>query len=136
MTSTEFLTHCLRTWNAGLTPSKQYLNATEGLLGESGEVADIFKHQEFHPNKALPVAEFHERLIKEAGDVLYYAAVINKLRLIVVQGVGLTLIVRLRVEIHQSNSRKAIKIECRSLVECSAVRVEIIHPHRTHFEVV
>lgn len=78
MNPTEFLTHCLRTWNAGLTPGKQYLNATEGFIGESGEVADIFKHQEFHPNKALPVAEFHERLIEEAGDVLYYAAVFDK----------------------------------------------------------
>ena len=79
MNPTEFLTHCLRTWNAGVTPNQQYLNATEGFMGESGEVAELFKHQEFHPNKALPVAEFHDRLIKEAGDVLYYAAIINKM---------------------------------------------------------
>ena len=78
MTPTEFVNHCLRTWNAGLTPNKQYLNATQGFLGESGEVAELFKHQQFHPNKALPVAEFHEKLIKEAGDVLYYAAMLDK----------------------------------------------------------
>lgn len=76
MNPTEFLNHCLRTWNAGLSPAKQYLNATEGFIGESGEIAELFKHQEFHPNKALPVAEFHDRLIKEAGDVLYYAAIL------------------------------------------------------------
>lgn len=52
-----------------LTPDDRLLNAALGLAGEAGEFADSVKKIRFHGH-ALDQSE----LIKEVGDLLWYAA--------------------------------------------------------------
>ena len=46
------------------------MNATLGLVGEAGEVADIVKKMQFHTEK--PFEHFRPQLVLELGDVLFY----------------------------------------------------------------
>jgi NTP pyrophosphatase (non-canonical NTP hydrolase) len=62
-----------RTWNnRDLTKEQRLSNACLGLAGEVGEVLEPIKKYLYH-GKPLPEAEV---LIKELGDVLYYASVL------------------------------------------------------------
>lgn len=58
-------------WNKKLN-SQQTLNAAAmGLSGESGEVVDLLKKHIFHEH---PLDK--DKLVKELGDVLYYAEIL------------------------------------------------------------
>ena len=60
------------TWNgAGRCETWQdhIVNATLGLAGEAGEVADVTKKLLFHSE-----ADRHDELVEELGDVCYYLA--------------------------------------------------------------
>jgi len=63
---------CLRTWNHNLTQKDALLNATIGLTGEAGEVADLVKKTVYHGHP-----QDLTKLSKEVGDVLYYVAVLS-----------------------------------------------------------
>jgi NTP pyrophosphatase (non-canonical NTP hydrolase) len=62
------------------TPVDQIDNAVLGIVGEAGEIADLFKKRRFHPAKGDPVESYNEfmREIRlELGDVLFYLALLN-----------------------------------------------------------
>lgn len=62
-----------KTWNYAHrceTSNDHFSNATLGLTGEAGEVADQVKKMLFHTEKSY---EFHRaKLVSEMGDVLFY----------------------------------------------------------------
>lgn len=57
------------TWNFTEDYERRIINAALGIGGESGEVLELIKKASFH-GKPLD----KEKLTKELGDVLYYAA--------------------------------------------------------------
>lgn len=62
-------------------PVDQIDNAVLGIVGEAGEIADLFKKRRFHPSKMDPVESYNEfmREIRlEIGDVLFYLALLNQ----------------------------------------------------------
>ncbi|MGQ9481949.1 nucleoside triphosphate pyrophosphohydrolase family protein [Chloroflexus sp.] len=59
----------MRTLAAGLTPRERLTNAALGLSGEAGEFADTVKKHLFHGHPLN-----REELLKELGDILWYAA--------------------------------------------------------------
>lgn len=59
----------MRTLAAGLTPHERLTNAALGLSGEAGEFADTVKKHLFHGHPLN-----REELLKELGDILWYAA--------------------------------------------------------------
>lgn len=66
------------TWNAWKkceTHDDHHTNAVLGLVGEAGEVADIYKKMWFHKDKPGYLNE----LLLEMGDVMYYWNKIRKL---------------------------------------------------------
>lgn len=66
----EYQRLALRTANiATYTEREIFTNACLGLIGETGEVADIFKKTMFQGHTLAPV-----HLVKELGDVMWYAA--------------------------------------------------------------
>lgn len=64
MNANEYQLLAMRTANGG-----NLVNATLGLAGESGEVADLIKKAEFQGH---PLDE--DKLVEELGDVLWYVA--------------------------------------------------------------
>lgn len=67
MTNGEFTDSVLRTWNKENLFQEQIINATLGIVGEAGEVAEAIKKWRFHGtdlNRA--------KIVEELGDVLYY----------------------------------------------------------------
>ena len=66
----EYQRLALRTANiATYTEREIFTSACLGLIGETGEVADIFKKTMFQGHALAPV-----HLVKELGDVMWYAA--------------------------------------------------------------
>ncbi|WP_322816096.1 nucleoside triphosphate pyrophosphohydrolase family protein [Chloroflexus sp.] len=61
----------MRTLAAGLTPCERLTNAALGLSGEAGEFADTVKKHLFHGHPLN-----REELLKELGDILWYAALV------------------------------------------------------------
>ena len=61
--SKEFMTAVTRVWN----PDGGAMNALLGLVGETGEVVELFKKRNYH-GKQFTL----EQLRDELGDVLYY----------------------------------------------------------------
>ncbi|WP_322821458.1 nucleoside triphosphate pyrophosphohydrolase family protein [Chloroflexus sp.] len=59
----------MRTLAAGPTPRERLTNAALGLSGEAGEFADTVKKHLFHGHPLN-----REELLKELGDILWYAA--------------------------------------------------------------
>lgn len=62
-----------KTWNAAgrcKTAEDHLYNATFGLVGEAGEVADTIKKMQFHKPKDKEAIR-HDLLL-EMGDVMYY----------------------------------------------------------------
>lgn len=62
-----------KTWNyAGRSDTwqDQISNATLGLSGETGEVADQVKKMLYHTQR--PIGFHREKLVSELGDVMYY----------------------------------------------------------------
>ena len=62
---------CQRTWNDSLTERDGVFNATLGLTGEAGEVADLIKKAAFHGHETDA-----DKVAKELGDVCYYVAIL------------------------------------------------------------
>ncbi|MGC8801601.1 MAG: nucleotide pyrophosphohydrolase [Chloroflexus aggregans] len=69
MNADEYQQLALRTLAAGLNRQERLTNAALGLTGEAGEVADTVKKHLFHGH---PLDR--EAMMKELGDVLWYAA--------------------------------------------------------------
>ncbi|MGR5881241.1 nucleoside triphosphate pyrophosphohydrolase family protein [Bacillus cereus] len=73
----------LRTWNTNQDFGGRVLNATLGLSGESGEVADIVKKAIFHGHGFDPAhcpgeeeGNTH-KIALELGDILYYISIMS-----------------------------------------------------------
>jgi len=73
MTFDEYQSAAMRTAALG-TPEDQLACAGLGLAGEAGEVADLVKKLLFHGHPLDAAA--HQKLVKEAGDVLWYLALL------------------------------------------------------------
>lgn len=71
MTPTEYQNLACRTLNKDLDPVLLFASLGLGLTGEAGEVADLIKKHVAHRH---PLDK--EKLLKELGDVLWYAAVL------------------------------------------------------------
>ena len=69
MTLDDYQRLAARTIGSDRTHEQQLANAALGLAGEAGEVADLMKKHLFH---AWPLD--HEKVAKELGDCLWYAA--------------------------------------------------------------
>ena len=69
MTINEYQSLAMRTSNKDLLPSDHLLNGVLGLVGESGEIADLIKKNRMqgHPMDI-------EHVAKELGDVCWYIA--------------------------------------------------------------
>jgi NTP pyrophosphatase (non-canonical NTP hydrolase) len=67
----EYQQHALRTAGKQETKAERYCMASMGLSGEAGETTDYMKKVVFHGHP-LDV----DRVKKEIGDVLWYAAVL------------------------------------------------------------
>lgn len=65
----------LKTWGIPDSPEGQLVHSIIGLAGESGELLDKIKKGLFKPGYGLKP----EDVIKEAGDILYYLAVLTSL---------------------------------------------------------
>ncbi|XCH78865.1 MAG: nucleoside triphosphate pyrophosphohydrolase family protein [Candidatus Dehalobacter alkaniphilus] len=66
----EFQIKSLRTANK-LTPEQMVLNGVLGLNGEAGEIADLYKKATFQGHELD-----EDKLIEEAGDVIWYVAIL------------------------------------------------------------
>lgn len=78
----------LRTCNATLTREECLTNASLGLAGESGEVADLIKKHVFHKH---PLDR--DKLIKEIGDIRWYLELMSHLA-----GVSMEEVERINIE--------------------------------------
>lgn len=67
----EYQKLAMRTKNKQLIKDQQLLNAALGLNGEAGELADEIKKIFFHGHELNK-----DKLIKEAGDILWYIALL------------------------------------------------------------
>lgn len=68
----EYQSLALRTMNPKIVGVKRITNCALGAAGEAGEIADLVKKHLFHDH---PLET--EKLIKEAGDNLWYLAVLT-----------------------------------------------------------
>ncbi|MDP5277197.1 nucleoside triphosphate pyrophosphohydrolase family protein [Chengkuizengella axinellae] len=73
MEFSEYQHKAMRTVNKSLDKKEMLLNASLGLSGESGEVADIIKKFAFHGHELDK-----EKIRKELGDVLWYLALASE----------------------------------------------------------
>ena len=69
LTADEYQRLAMRTKPKYTTANDQLINAALGLAGESGEVADLLKKYLYQGHTMDD-----ERMVKEIGDVLWYAA--------------------------------------------------------------
>jgi NTP pyrophosphatase (non-canonical NTP hydrolase) len=69
MTPNEYQVLTRETWNNNLTAEQRLTNAALGLAGEAGEVVELIKKELYH-GKGRDL----DKICKELGDVLYYAA--------------------------------------------------------------
>jgi NTP pyrophosphatase (non-canonical NTP hydrolase) len=74
MNLSEYQDAARRTLNVDWPERDQIANATLGLAGEAGEVADLYKKMLFHGHQ---VDALH--IIDELGDVLWYIAALASL---------------------------------------------------------
>ena len=64
---------CLETWHTDRLPADlQRVHAVLGVVGESGEVAELLKKDKFKPGHEST----REQRLDELGDVLYYLCVL------------------------------------------------------------
>jgi NTP pyrophosphatase (non-canonical NTP hydrolase) len=76
MKMNDYQAACERTANHGAerdAAERRFVNFALGLMGEAGEVTDCIKKILFHGHS---IEESRERLKKELGDLLWYAATI------------------------------------------------------------
>ncbi len=66
-----YRTQVLKLWNKTLNSEQTLTAAAMGLSGEAGEVTDLVKKVVFHKH---PLDK--EKLVKELGDVFYYAEIL------------------------------------------------------------
>ena len=71
MTANEYQELAMRTANRLLTEREQLADAALGLAGESGEIADMVKKHLFQGHSLD-----RDHLLKEAGDCLWYLALL------------------------------------------------------------
>jgi len=57
-------------------PPNKLTNAILGVVGEAGEIADLFKKRWFHPGGVDK--QTNEKLRLEIGDLLFYLALLNE----------------------------------------------------------
>jgi NTP pyrophosphatase (non-canonical NTP hydrolase) len=68
----EYQSLALRTMNPQIVGIKRITNCALGAAGEAGEIADLVKKHLFHDH---PLDS--EKILKEAGDNLWYLAVLS-----------------------------------------------------------
>lgn len=67
----KYQTQFLKTWDDSITDGDQLLHAVLGLLGETGELADLYKKLLFKPNRGIVRSD----LVDELADVFYYVGI-------------------------------------------------------------
>lgn len=75
MTFQEYQTSVMRTWNNEQPLKEQLDNAIYGVVGELGELIELYKKRRFHGIELDLNSE-----IKEMGDLLYYVTALMDVR--------------------------------------------------------
>lgn len=83
-TFSEYERRAFSTWQPASMKTKHLieepiLNATLGVTGEAGEVAELIKHMYFPSRSRDESLEYHKLLCDELGDLLYYITILGKL---------------------------------------------------------
>ena len=69
MTLNEYQELAQKTRNQILTPGQHLMNGLLGLAGEAGECCDLVKKHFYQDGR-----EYHDKLLDELGDVMWYVA--------------------------------------------------------------
>ena len=73
----EYQDLAMRTRAENLTTTEYLDNAVLGIAGEAGEIAEVWKKFKFH---GKGITETNQKLLDEAGDVLWYLALLASSR--------------------------------------------------------
>lgn len=84
LTPEEFAKSVMRTANTAGSVDSIYSNILFGLFGETGEFVDLVKKRLFHQHYLD-----HDKIVKEAGDILFYSFWLMQLNSAVLKEVGL-----------------------------------------------
>lgn len=83
MTLNEYQEIAQRTSRKDLTEREHLMNAMLGLAGETGECCDVVKKSLYQDGR-----DYHEALIDELGDILWYVAEAASALGVTMEGIG------------------------------------------------
>ena len=91
MTLNDYQNLAQRTSRTDLDAHGHLINAMLGLAGEAGECCDVVKKSLFQDNR-----DYHEKLIDELGDVMWYIAEATSALGVTMEGIAMHNVAKLR----------------------------------------